>query len=99
MFKINSSLGARDPELDAIIQHLRASGIATVADLARAIGRSQPSVSRRLRELVDRVAVLGRGRAALATVLPRRSRGSHPFSRFSGPTRRVASSRSAPSNI
>ena len=53
-----------DPDLAAIIQHLRATGIATAADLAHATGRSQPSVSRRLRDLADRVAVLGRGRRA-----------------------------------
>ncbi len=57
-------MAAKDPGLDAIIQHLRANGIATATDLARAIGRSQPSVSRHLRELADQVAVLGRGRRA-----------------------------------
>ena len=55
-------MAAFDVEIDAIIAHLRANGAASAADLGRALDKSQPSISRRLRELGNRIAILGQGR-------------------------------------
>jgi hypothetical protein len=52
-----------DPDLERVLGVLAARGLAAAQDLQQATGKSQPTVSRLLARLSDRVLTLGRARA------------------------------------